>query len=129
MKAITTLAGVSLPLLLAGCGTTPRFTDLAACEPADALTLRYGEGELAVDKGCIEANRGYTLTFTLMPTGAPRRVKTKYRGLANGWLDRKNDSGVGQIELVIPEDENRGPYKYDVIVRGVGKLDPRIVVP
>jgi hypothetical protein len=127
MKSTTTLAGLSL-LLLAGCSSAVTIR-AATCGTGD-LTLRYGEGQLALDKGCVEARAGTSVTLNLRPTssGEASQVTTKFVGLGKTWLKKVDEDGEGAIVLEIPADEDRETLKYVIKVRGVGKLDPRIVV-
>lgn len=130
MKPTTALAVLSLTLLLVGCSPALRFTDQSTCEDENTITLSYGEGVLSVDRGCINADRGETVAMNLVPVDPmqTRRVSTKYLGLGNRWLDQVSETGQGMIMLPIPRDEDRETFKYIIKVKGVGKLDPRIVV-
>lgn len=133
MKAVNVVAGLSLTLLLQGCGHAVRVAGLpAGCTAASSLTLQYGAGHLVLDRECIRVSSGDTVTLMLDPPPTEAQlVRTKFRGLGNRWLDRSNDSASqGQIRLPVPGDERKSnrEYKYEIHVRGVGVLDPRIVI-
>lgn len=129
MKPTTAPAVLWLTLLLTGCGSAVRI-ESASCDTLDEVTLSYGEGQLALDRGCVEASPGTPITLHLQPASAREasRVTTKFVGLGNRWLDQVSETGQGEITLQIPMDEDRKPFKYVIKVKGVGKLDPRIVV-
>jgi hypothetical protein len=132
MKATATLAGLSLPLLLAGCGNAVTISEVPNDCPtvSTQVTLEYGRSRLSVDPECIQVEPGATVTLTVGPVdnAPPRPVKTKYTGFGNWFLDEENESGAGVIMLQVPDEPGK-QYKYDIIVRGLGRLDPRIVVP
>jgi hypothetical protein len=122
-----------LTLLLQGCGhAVPVAGTPPGCVASSSITLQYDAGRLVLDRECITVSGGDTVTLTLNPPPTEaQRVRTKFRGLGNRWLDRSNDSSrLGEIRLPVPGDDSKRDteYKYEIHVRGVGVLDPRIVV-
>jgi hypothetical protein len=133
MKITNTLAALSSTLLLAGCGHAVRVAALPpGCTPSNSLTLQHGAGRLVLNSECIGVSPGDTVTLTIDPPPTQADVvSTKYRGLGNRWLDRSNESSSpGTIRVSVPRDDKKSnkEYKYEIHVRGVGVLDPRIVV-
>jgi hypothetical protein len=133
MKPTKTLAALSLTLLLAGCGHAVRMAALPpGCISTDSITLQHGEGRLVLDAECIGVSPGETVTLTLDPPPTQAGVaRTKFRGIGNRWLDRSNESSsLGAIRVVVPREDSKSnkEYKYEIHVRDVGVLDPRIVI-
>jgi hypothetical protein len=133
MKITNTLAALSLTLLLAGCGHAVRIAALpSGCTASNSITLQHGAGRLVLDSECIHVSPGDTVTLAIDPPPTqPDVVRTKFRGLGNRWLDRSNESSsLATIRVPVPRDESKSnrEYKYEIHVRGVGVLDPRIVV-
>lgn len=132
MRGTTTLAGTSLLLLLAGCGGVQKLAQIPPeCSASNALTVGHGPGRIELNSECIAVAGGSSVTLTFAPAPAVKQVRTKFRGLGNRWLDRSNDEGnPATITLPVPrndEDEIES-FKYEIHIRGVGVLDPRIVI-
>lgn len=133
MKITNTLAAVSFMLPLAGCGHAVRVAALpAGCTASNSITLQHGAGRLVLDTECIRVSPGDTVTLTIDPPPTQADVvRTKFRGFGNRWLDRSNESAsLGAIRVPVPRDDRKSDteYKYEIHVRGVGVLDPRIVI-
>lgn len=134
MRCTTIPAGLLLTLSLTGCGSAVKLTDSTdpMCPRFDQVTLQYGDAQLALDRECIEVDGGTTVTLNLPPAVSREagKVRTKYKGLFNRWLDKSNAAGDTMIMLIAPDDgdPDKVQYKYEIHVKGVGVLDPRIVV-
>lgn len=133
MKPTTPLAGLSLTFLLAGCANEVRLTatDDPMCPRVDVLELEYGDARLLLDRECIEVSGGTTVMLNL-PAGAREagKVRTKFRGIGNKWLDKSNSAGSDVITLTTPADgdTDKDQFKFEIHVKDIGLLDPRIVV-
>lgn len=143
MRATTTLAGTSLTLVLAGCSSgVPLASIPAECMPSESIAIEYTRGRrIEVSNECIRVTAGRTIEITFSPVPPLNEVRTKYTGLGNRWLDRKNSDAAnpGRIVMPVPPDAGVDPderdgdlegieYKYDIVIKGLGRLDPRIVV-
>jgi hypothetical protein len=134
MRTTTLLVGASLTLVLAGCSGGVRLTSVpAGCNASTSITVQHGPGRIDVGANeCINVSGGSPVTLTFEPIPAVGQVRTKFKGLGNRWLDRSNDSGnAATITLPVPRNDDEGDvksYKYEIHVRGVGVLDPRIIV-
>lgn len=134
MRTTTLLTGASLALLLAGCGGGLTLASVpAGCNASASITVQHGPGRIDVGANeCINVTGGNPVILTFDPVPAAGQVRTKFKGLGNRWLDRSNDSGnPATITLPVPRNDDEGDiesYKYEIHIRGVGVLDPRIVV-
>ncbi len=134
MRATTTLACISLTLLLAGCSGGVRLASVpAGCNASTSITVQHGLGKIDLGTNeCIRVAGGSSVTLTFTPVPAVNQVRTKFKGLGNRWLDRNSDPrNPATITLTVPRNDDENDiesYKYEIHIRGVGLLDPRIVV-
>jgi len=142
MRATTPLAVSSLTLLIAGCSGGVRIASVPpGCTVTNTIMVTYDPvpgGTIAPDNDCIYVPDGSTVMVTFSPTPALKKAQTKYKGLGNGWLNEKNTDPANLDTIVIgvpdddddegDEDDDFELYEYDIRIKGVGNLDPRIVV-
>jgi hypothetical protein len=99
-----------------------------------AVTYTPGdEASITPVPECIGVDGSSTVTLTFTPTPPLGEASTKYTRLfGNGWLKARNDDATHPERIVITvvdrEGEGFDEYKFDIKIKGTGKLDPRIVV-
>lgn len=118
-------------------------TEALACDPATSsekdVKITYGEGNLSVDEKKKHVNRDDYLVFRLKPDSQPGpddldykavRVTVAGKNPASDWIFKSGSfsDSDGNLVVCVPSDQADGEYEYEVIVTGVGTLDPRVIV-
>ncbi len=135
MNKLTSLLVLALPL--AACGTTT--TDIKECPGSNGkdVTIKYGDSYVTVTHK-VSVKQDEKIVLKLKPE-MNAVSGTNYQDLEielvgkkqkDKWLDRKlRASDANSKKAVICVDgQDLGEYEYDVIVPGVGKIDPRVDV-
>ena len=126
MRITTALAGVSLVFGLAGCGITKESDGVTVRCSNRHANVNHASSHLDQRPDTIKLCTGFMLTLELHPPLPDNTAHTRQPGTGNDWLDQDNVGAF--IYLTPPEGTSVGEIKYDLIVDGVGMLDPRIVV-
>jgi hypothetical protein len=139
MEKTTILMCVGAMYGLAGCVISPPDV---SCRGQSAK-IHASPGMLRINNECISARAGQTIRLELVGGKAPGTVHTRPDRQKNAnakWLDQSN-TDEGEIRFVVPAvkpvdtrdgadscEENVCTFKYEIVVDGVGMLDPRIRV-
>ncbi len=127
MKKRTQCAAAALAAVLAACAGRP-IPDGPEPLCADRLvTVTHAPGYLAAHPEHVDVCAGRTVVIELAPAVAPGAARTAPARGQPEWLGARNASR-GRIEIRVPEDAAYGTYKYEIVVEGVGRLDPRLTV-
>lgn len=123
-----------LSLLAAGCCT---LNEPGAPCRSDSATIMAAPGQLHIKPECLTVAAGESLTLRLRVADSVRAVSTRPgAGFAfASWLSGSAERG-GAIVLTAPSEKNTGDactdreceYKFEILVDGVGMLDPRVRV-
>lgn len=125
-----------MPVLVIGC--TCMGPSDTRCR-GNTATITHGPGYLRVVPECLSVNAGETVTLILRPSIEPGKAETRSSGKNDdgSWLDSTN-SDPKAIRIVAPENrvgmddevcnDDYCEYKFDVVIDGVGTLDPRVRV-
>lgn len=125
--------------LAAGCAVAPRD---GACSRQSARIIA-NPGTLRINHECLQADPGQVIRLELVGGKAPGTARTRPDAKKNpnaNWLDRSN-TDEREIRIEVPAvkpvdpregaescEENVCTFKYEIVVDGVGTLDPRIRV-
>lgn len=138
-KTIVLVCLVAICGLTAGCAVAPRDD---ACSRQSAKIIA-NPGTLRINHECIQANPGQLIRLELVggkPIGTARTRPDPEKNPNANWLDRSNTDEreiIIEVPSVRPVDPREGAdsceeevctFKYEIVVDGVGTLDPRVRV-
>jgi len=124
-----------LVFAISGCATggrpstaTERASLLAGCSEGN-LKFHIGGSEIKVTppNKCVERGMTYDADIKEKVGFTAVEGDVTIEGPV-GWLDRTNSPDRLKIQIVVPEDAPLGPQKYELIVDGVGTIDPVVRV-
>jgi hypothetical protein len=120
-------AAVVAATILAACAVRePPGDPELACRDR-LVTVNHAAGYLAAHPEHLEVCAGRTVVINVVPRVETGRARTAPADeLQPGWLTARNSGG--RIAIVVPEDAAYGTYKYNIVIDGVGTLDPRLTV-
>jgi len=139
MKRI--IFSVTAALLVAGCPATNTPTPVLykTCPGSNGpdVTIKYGDSYITVTDKVTVKDDG-KIVLKLFPQNNPPgsmdyknlEIELKGKTATDDWLDRKlKSTDANNNKFIICVDgEAEGDYEYDVIVPGVGRIDPRVHV-
>jgi hypothetical protein len=139
VKAIVLVCFGAICGLAAGCAVAP-LDGACSSQPARIVA---NPGRLQINHECVQADPGQTIRLELVGGKPPGTAHTRPDPEKNpnaNWLDRSN-TDEREIRIEVPAvkpvdpregadscDENVCTFKYEIVVDGVGMLDPRIRV-
>lgn len=134
MKTVIGYLAVFGMLTSAGCTTGPETADVG-CEYNDIETVKVSykkNSKMSVSKEEVEVFAGDLLHFRLIGNSV-RTVKIVGTNTRDKWLDATGpgDSSAKDRHIYICVENSkvsRDPYTYEVVVDGVGRLDPAVRV-
>ena len=95
------------------------------------LFVKYGDSKIDVTPK-IDVGQGGEIIVKLKADKGFENTKVTFDGKTanDNWLDKVMTAGNGKKQIWICVDPNQAPgeYKYNVIVEGVGQIDPRAIV-
>lgn len=95
------------------------------------LVVKYGDSKIDVTPR-IEVGKGGEINVMLKAEKGFEGTKVSFDGKTtdDDWLDKDMTYGDGKKQVLICVDPNQaaGEYRYNVIVDGVGSIDPRAIV-
>ncbi len=108
----------------------------------DTATIKYGPGMLLVSPECLEVEAGDAVTLKLegppLERGQAQTRRDRNKDSREGWLDEDNTDQRDRIVINVPPIGGEGgtspcgkdycDFKYEIVIEGVGVLDPRIRV-
>lgn len=123
-------------LLIGGCCTLSEYDDDCESSRGNRVVLTAGAAQLQAKPECIVVEPGDSITFERRAAEGVGTIRTVGKvGPQNAdWLNSTGDRD--EEPPTAPEfepnlagcDENVCEYGYEVIVEGVGRLDPRVRV-
>ncbi len=131
---IKTLLTIGVAALVTGCAAPPQVLNCSDPRATRINIVFAKNNEIRVSPGNANTKRGNVLRFKL--TGDPARTVT-VQGKASdpdaSWI---SGSGNGGSFFWVCVDPNQVPdpgaggktYSYDIIIPGVGELDPEVTV-
>jgi len=134
MKTVIGYLAVFSMLTSAGCVTGPETTDVE-CKYDDIETVKVKykkNSNISVSKEKVEVFAGDLLHFRLIGNSA-RTVKIEGKEPRDKWLDKTSPGDKKDkdrhIYICVEESEvSDDLYMYEVIIDGVGRLDPAVRV-
>jgi hypothetical protein len=126
MKKRTQCAAAALAALLAACTTRPPGGPEPVCADR-VVTVTYAPGYLAAHPEHLEVCGGNSVVFKFAPRIEPGTARTQPARGQPDWL-RSREQKRGEIMIVVPENTPYDTFKYEIVVDGIGKLDPRLTV-
>lgn len=127
MKKRTQCAGAALAALLAACAARPKPGEPEPLCADRLVTVTHAPGYLAAYPEHVDVCAGRTVVIELEPAVEPGAARTTPAPGLPEWLGARNARG-DRIEIRVPEDAAYATYKYEIVVEGVGRLDPRLTV-
>ena len=126
---------VSVAWLGAGCAAPGPTTDECVDPPITPVNINFVKNsEIRVSPPNIPTWRGNVLRFKLTGNSATTvTVSGKSSDPAAAWI-KGSGTGGGFIyvcvppELDVPVDPGEKTYGYDIVVSGIGTLDPEVTV-
>jgi len=92
------------------------------------VTVNHAAGYLAAHPEHVDVCAGRDVFIELMPPVAETAARTEPADERQpDWL-RGRHRERGRIAISVPADAAYGTYKYNVVIDGVGTLDPRLTV-
>lgn len=95
------------------------------------LKVEYGDSMIAVTPK-IDINQSGEIVVMLKPEKGFENTKVSFDGKTanDNWLDKEMTSGDGkkQIWICVKPNQALGEYRFNVVVDGVGTIDPRAIV-
>jgi len=130
---------IAASVLLAGCQTLPDAADIVECSGANGkdVEIEYGDSKIAVTHK-VKAKRDEKIVFRLKPDNQSDEG-VDYKNLEILIVGKSSDSKRLNRKFKASDSDNKkftvcvdgrlkGTYYYDVIVPGVGTIDPRVDV-
>jgi hypothetical protein len=138
MIRISTLIVISA--LILGCEKEPTAdkgptTDDCVDPPITPININFAKNDvIRVSPGAAEAHRGNVLRFKLTGDNeATVHIRGKESYPDSSWI--KGEGMGGEFfyvcvdpDLEIPEGQKEKTYGYDIVIPGVGTLDPMVIV-
>lgn len=122
-----------VPAIIAGCCTLNRPGDCRG----DRATIMAAPAQLHMRPACLSVDGGESVTLRLKVADGVRSVQTQPapENSFASWLNGSAERG-GAIVLTAPTSkdkadscrENYCEYKFEILVDGVGMLDPRVQI-
>jgi hypothetical protein len=96
------------------------------------LFVKYGDSKIDVTAK-IEVAQSGEINVMLKPDKGFENTEIAFEGknVEDAWLnkkDMKHSDGKKQVFICVKPDQAPGEYSYNVVVDGVGKIDPRAIV-
>lgn len=130
MKTMAVVAALSLTAILTGCGAVVETEGVrSGCSNEDVNVISV-RGHLEVKPERVEVCPGNNVTLWLRNRVPSGDAQTKQQVGTNApWLEKNNKESPDKIVLEVPKDAEPGTeFKYELEVKGIGMLDPVIVI-
>jgi hypothetical protein len=133
MRTAIGVLGLSLAALIAACGTTVVADGQQVRCRNRTINVVQAPGELRVSQELVDMCRGYSLTLRTVPPVDVNRARTRQPSGSSrraSWLDSDANEN-GEMVITVPDEGipvGSDPFKYDLAVDNIGRLDPRVRV-
>jgi len=138
MMRISTLLGLAVLAALVGCASAPRTADGACSETSMEVKWRLQASGLAksgyfkVKPEHVNVSKGCSFFIEFQEPVGAMTASTQAKQSANeSWLgDGSPVANTQRIEIQVPDAESLvgNTYSFNVFLRGIGMLDPRVTV-
>jgi hypothetical protein len=133
MKKIIVIA---ISASLCACATPGQFYGTNSTNQCDGkgrvdLDVRYGDSKIDITPK-IDVGQGGEIIVRLKADKGYENTKVTFDGKTanDDWLNKEMTAGNGKKQIWICVDPNQAPgeYRFNVMVDGVGTIDPRAIV-